>query len=67
MWMLQMLSAYDSFGYPNRGSNDPFPLLFIVLVIMVFALGCYCGWGLRRVGQIRVGEIIGKIFGIKLR
>lgn len=66
-----MLSAYDSVGYPNRGSNDPFPLLIVIFVIMAFALGCYCGWGLRaiitRLGQRRVGEIIEKIFGIKLR
>ena len=64
--MLQMLSAFDS---PNRGSNDPFPFFF--MVIMVFALGCCCGWKLHafmtRVGQRRVGEIIENFLGIKLR
>lgn len=67
-----MLSAYDSVGYPNRGSNDPFPFLFMVFfVILVFVLGCCCGWKLHafmtRVGQRRVGEIIEKFLGIKLR
>ena len=59
-----MLSAYGSVGYYNQGSNDPFP--FIVVVIMaIFLLGCYCGWKLHacvtRMGQRRVGEIIGDI------
>ena len=68
--MLQMLSAHDSVGYPNpspnRGSNNPFLLIVVVVIMAIFLLGCYSGWRLHarlhaflnRMGQIRVIIII---------
>ena len=59
-----LLSAYDSVGYPNRGSDNPLLLIVVVVIMAIFLLGCCSGWRLRafqdaflnRMGQIR-GQI----------